>query len=177
MTTQMSPDTARDAVVEPSRLKEVKFFALDSVLCLRFEDGLERAVRWEDLPFSRALGFRPVAASVGETGESVALVNHAGSAIDVSATSIRAALDDEYRARVQVEDDTERKIVGARLRAVRESASLSQMELSRRSGIAQESLSRIETGRRDPRLGTLQRLARGLGLSLNQLMERLSAAT
>jgi DNA-binding XRE family transcriptional regulator len=65
---------------------------------------------------------------------------------------------------------------GARLRTVREGLGLSQLELSRRSGIAQESLSRIETGRRDPRLGTLQRLARGLGLSLEQLMGRLSAA-
>lgn len=73
------------------------------------------------------------------------------------------------------EDDGERKIVGARIRAVRESASLSQQELSRRSGIAQESSSRIETGRRDPRLGTLRRLAKGLGLSLDQFMERLSA--
>jgi transcriptional regulator with XRE-family HTH domain len=49
-------------------------------------------------------------------------------------------------------------------------------QLDGRSGIAQESLSRIETGRRDARLGTLQRLARGMGLSLDQLTERLSAS-
>jgi transcriptional regulator with XRE-family HTH domain len=63
--------------------------------------------------------------------------------------------------------ETERRMAGARVRRVRESLGLSQLELSRRSGIAQESLSRIETGRRDPRLGTLQRLARGMGLSLD----------
>ena len=68
-------------------------------------------------------------------------------------------------------------MAGIRLRTLRESLGLSQLELSRRSGIAQESLSRIETDRRDPRLGTLQRLARGLGLSLDQLMGRLSGGS
>ncbi len=73
---------------------------------------------------------------------------------------------------VVVSDGSGRQ-VGARLRAVRVSTNLSQLELSRRSGIAQESLSRIETGWRDPRLGTLRRLAQGMGLSLDQLLERL----
>ena len=103
------------------------------------------------------------------------LADAAGTEITVSASSLRASLDEQYRSKLESEDDSERKIVGARIRAARESASLSQQELSRRSGIAQESLSRIETGRRDPRLGTLRRLAKGLGLSLDQLMERLSA--
>jgi DNA-binding XRE family transcriptional regulator len=169
-----SDESGRVVPVTSNHVAEARFFALDSILYVRFGDGLERAVRWIDLPFSRMLGFSPVAASVGAAGESVTLDDEAGSTVDVSASSIRAALDEEFRGRVQVEDDAERKIVGTRLRAVRESANLSQLELSRRSGVAQESLSRTETGRRDPRLGTLQRLAKGLGLSLDQLMERLS---
>ncbi len=104
------------------------------------------------------------------------LIDRTGREVDVSAESLRAALDEEYRARLLSADDDERRIVGARLRTVRESLGLSQLEVSRRSGIAQESLSRIEMGRRDPRLGTLRRLARGMGLSLDQLMERLSVA-
>lgn len=171
-----SDEADRVASVVASVVAEAKLFALDSVLCLRFGDGLERAVLWADLPFARQLGLDPVAASPGPGGESVVLVDKAGKEIDVSAISLRAALDEEYRVRLQSVDDDERKAVGAKIRAVRESASLSQQELSRRSGIAQESLSRIETGRRDPRLGTLQRLARGMGLSLDQLMERLSAS-
>ena len=97
-----------------------------------------------------------------------------GRQMDVSAESLRAALDDEYRKNLDSGDEGERRQVGARIRAVRVSTNLSQLELSRRSGIAQESLSRIGTGRRDPRLGTLRRLAQGMGLSLDQLLERLS---
>lgn len=175
MTTRISPAAAITPQEERTRIEKARFFALDSILCLRFDDGLERAVRWVDLAFSHRLDFTPVAATTGQGGESVLLVDENGREIEVSASSLRAALDDEYRARLLSADDGERKIVGARIRAVRESADLSQQELSRRSGIAQESLSRIETGRRDPRLGTLQRLARGMGLSLDQFMERLSA--
>jgi DNA-binding XRE family transcriptional regulator len=175
MTTKTSPEAAPTVSDTCGRIEDARFFALDSVLCLRFGDGLERAVRWADLPFARRLDFSPVAAAIGSDGECLSLTDEAGREVDVSAASLRAALDEEYRARLVSADDGERRVVGARIRAVRESVSLSQLELSRRSGIAQESLSRIETGRRDPRLGTLQRLARGMGLSLDQLMERLSA--
>ena len=178
MTTQTSPGAASTGSPGPvgsGRVAEAKFLALDSVLYLQFEDGLERAVRWSDLPFARRLDFTPVRASAGPGGESVVLVDESGRQFDVSTESLRAALDEGYRSRLLSEDDSERKVVGAKIRAIRESVGLSQMELARRSGMAQESLSRVETGRRDPRLGTLQRLARGMGLSLDQLLERLSA--
>jgi len=175
MTATISPRTAQTGEDESWRLKEARFFALDSILCLQFDDGLGRAVRWGDLPFARRLGFTPVTATVRPGGGSLSLVDKTGREIEISASSLRAVLDKEYRARLLSADDAERKLVGAKLRAVRESMGLSQRELSHRSCIAQESLSRVETGRRDPRLGTLQRVARGMGLSLDQLMERLSA--
>ena len=176
MTPQICIDAGRVGS-EPDRVLVVRFCAFDSILWVEFGDGLERAVRWSDLPFARELGLVPVTASAGFGGESVVLADEAGSEIDVSASSLRAFLDEQYRASLESADDSERKMVGARIRAARESASLSQQELSRRSGIAQESLSRIETGRRDPRLGTLRRLAKGLDLSLDQLLEVLSAAS
>lgn len=162
-------------LLEPDRVLAARFSAVDSLLWIQFGDGLERALRWSDLPFSRELGIFPVAVSARVGGESIAIADEAGNDIDVSASSLRAFLDEGFRSRLDSTDAAERRMVGARIRALRESAKLSQEELSRRTGIAQESLSRIETGRRDPRLGTLQRLARGLGLSLDQLMERLSA--
>lgn len=160
---------------EPDRVLVVRFAALDSILWIQFGDGLERAVRWSDLPFARELGLVPVAASAGHGGESVVLADAAGTEITVSASSLRACLDEQYCAMLESEDNDDRKVVGARIRAARESAGLSQLELSRRSGMAQESLSRIETGRRDPRLDTLRRLAKGLDLSLDEFMQRLSA--
>jgi len=176
MTSKICFDASRVGS-KPDRVLVVRFCAFDSILWVEFGDGLERAIRWSDLPFAREVGLVPATASAGFGGECVVLADEAGSEINVSASSLRACLDEQYRANLESQDDSERKIVGARIRAARESASLSQQELSRRSGIAQESLSRIETGRRDPRLGTLRRLAKGLGLSLDQFMERLYATT
>ncbi len=176
MNTQTDPEVSTISYTEFAKVIEAKFLALDAVLYVRFGDGLERAVPWTSLPFARALAFEPNAAHVGDGGEAVVLVDDTGREIDVSAESLRAALDEQYRAVLGRADAGERRLVGARIRAVRESASLSQLELSRRSGVAQESLSRIETGQSDPRLGTLRRMAQGMGLSLNQLLERLSTS-
>jgi DNA-binding XRE family transcriptional regulator len=176
VSTQIGSEVNPVAHTEYARLAEAKFFRLDAVLYVRFADGLERAVPWAGLPFARRLAMEPITAHVGHGGETVVLGDETGGELDVSAESLRAALDDEYHEALLRADEGERRLVGARIRAVRESASLSQLELSRRSGVAQESLSRIETGRRDPRLGTLRRLAQGMGLSLNQLLERLSTS-
>ncbi len=51
------------------------------------------------------------------------------------------------------------------VREVRESFGISQPGLSLMSGVSQPALSRIERNLREPRLGTLVRLARSLGVS------------
>lgn len=160
----------------PERVVAAKFAAVDNVLWLEFEDGLQRAVEWSTLPFAGVLGIAPVAAAAEEHGRSVALSDAVGRQIDISSASLRAAVDAGHRKRIQAEDTTERKAAGARIRAVRECRGLSQEELSRRSGIPQESLSRMERGRRDPRLDTLRKLAEGCGLTLAELLAELSNA-
>jgi DNA-binding XRE family transcriptional regulator len=177
MSTQISPEVSSAAYAEFARVTEAKFLSLDGLLYVRFSDGLERAVPWASLPFARPLALEPTAAHAGHGGETVVLSDEAGREVDLSAESLRAALDDQFRVALRRADDGERRLVGARIRVVRENARLSQLELSRRSGIAQESLSRIETGHSDPRLGTLRKLAQGMGLSLNQLLERLAAGS
>ena len=56
------------------------------------------------------------------------------------------------------------------LRSARDRAGLSQEELSNRSGLHSTEISRLERGVREPRLGTIVRLARGLGLAPADLL-------
>ena len=56
--------------------------------------------------------------------------------------------------------------VGARVRALRESQGLSQVELARRAGTGRAALRLIEEGRRDPSLTTVDSLARALGVAV-----------
>jgi transcriptional regulator with XRE-family HTH domain len=56
------------------------------------------------------------------------------------------------------------------LRDARERAGLSQEQLAARSDLHPTEISRLERGRREPRLGTIVRLARGLGIGADRLL-------
>ena len=55
---------------------------------------------------------------------------------------------------------------GRMLRYARSRARLTQRELAAKTGIPQETIARIERGRVDPRVGTLDRLLEGCGYGL-----------
>jgi DNA-binding XRE family transcriptional regulator len=61
------------------------------------------------------------------------------------------------------------------LKAARAERGLSQMDLSRRCGLNLTAISKIESGGRDPRLGTIIKLAQGLGLPAGRLLDGLPA--
>ena len=56
------------------------------------------------------------------------------------------------------------------LRRARGAAGLSQEDLSDRSGLHATEISRLERGVREPRLGTIVRIARGLDIAPADLM-------
>ena len=61
---------------------------------------------------------------------------------------------------------------GRMVRHARRRAGLTQRELSAKAGIPQETIARIETGRVDPRVGTLDRLLEACEMGL-EVMPRL----
>lgn len=56
------------------------------------------------------------------------------------------------------------RALGAKLRALREQQGLSQAELARRARLSQSNVGRIEEGERSCTVGSLARLAEGLGV-------------
>jgi len=61
--------------------------------------------------------------------------------------------------------------LGPNLRAARLKLELSQEQVSERSGVHATEVSRIEAGKRDPRVSTVERLARAVKLRPGQLLE------
>ena len=57
-------------------------------------------------------------------------------------------------------------IAWALVQEARRRSGLTQAELARRAGVPQSSVAKIERGRRDPSLSTLDRLVRAAGLEL-----------
>ena len=58
-----------------------------------------------------------------------------------------------------------RRASGQRLRVLREDAELSQLALAAASGITNDTICRIELGRRAPQAATIERLARALNVA------------
>jgi transcriptional regulator with XRE-family HTH domain len=61
--------------------------------------------------------------------------------------------------------------LGENLRSAREKRELTQEQLSERTGVQAGEISRIETGKRDPQVSTVLKLAKGLGVGPGQLLE------
>ena len=57
------------------------------------------------------------------------------------------------------------------LRRFRDAAGLTQMQLANRSDMDMAEISRLELGKRDPRLSTIVRLASALELTVEELVE------
>lgn len=63
-----------------------------------------------------------------------------------------------------------RRASGRRLRALRERSELSQLALAEVSGITNDTICRIELGRRAPQAATIERLAKALGVNPEQFV-------
>lgn len=60
--------------------------------------------------------------------------------------------------------------MGKRLKALREAKGMSQATVAEKAALSRGYLLRLEVGRQDPTLGTLERLSKALGVSLRKLI-------
>ena len=63
------------------------------------------------------------------------------------------------------------QIDGERLRRIRKDRLLTQVELSKMTGVAQDSISALETGKREAHPGTIGKLAKALGVNPRDLIK------
>jgi transcriptional regulator with XRE-family HTH domain len=61
--------------------------------------------------------------------------------------------------------------LGTNLREARKKLELTQEQVAERCGVHPTEISRIEAGKRDPRISTLRRLAKAVELSPGQLLD------
>jgi transcriptional regulator with XRE-family HTH domain len=61
-------------------------------------------------------------------------------------------------------------VVRERLRLLRQQRGLTQEALAEKAGVSVDAVTRIESGRRSPRLDTLERLAAALAVNLQELV-------
>ena len=83
---------------------------------------------------------------------------------------VRHYCDSSYRARMESISAEGRQSLGKRIRAIRETAGMTQAELAMAAGIGRITEVRIENGTQSPRYETLVALARALGWPVADLL-------
>jgi len=63
------------------------------------------------------------------------------------------------------------KQMGRRLKALRRKRDLSRQELAKKAGVSREYVRKLEAGLYDPTVGTLEKLAKALGVSVTELLQ------
>ena len=157
---------------------------LDDLRQNKFEFVTIRVMRRNALPREQVLAILGDGGSVllkrplspeddGSDVESIDLEDNATRAMLGLASGITLALEARrVGPRGALTDDTpmDGARLGARLRALRLEAGLTQAELARRTGIHRPNIARVEAGRHTPSLETLARLAQAIGVSTSHVL-------
>ncbi len=161
---------------DPESLVDVRFSEADRTVWLEFADGLRRALPWPALSAVLKLdevrpALRPESIRIGDHPETLELLDARGHAFQIDSAALRALLDSRLAKNVYAASEAAAATLGDRLRARREAAGLTQSQLAGRSRITQEMISNLERGKHQPRFETLEKYAKGLGLSVPALLD------
>ena len=156
---------------DPESLTDVRYSSATDSFWIQFGDGLSGSTGLADLGINDLRDELVLESGIpGDRGSVMVLTRTDGSPFEIDSASLRSVLDSEFRQRIRDAADASNATVGARVRAARKAAGITQYELGRRAGLDQAVISNLETGKHDPRAETLRRLAQALDLSLAGLL-------
>ncbi len=154
-------------------LVSITYDAPRRTLIVRFGDGdvlrlpvdrllpTRQGAHWEQASVEEGRHIHvPVAAGQGDRG---------GDATDVPWDTIRALTDPQFVAEMAQAAARNAVRIGATVRTLRRQRGLTTAELGARAGVAQQSISRLETGRHAASFSTLERLLSAMDCTLNDL--------
>lgn len=135
-------------------------------IVVAFADGMRGAVPLQDID-----GLDPAQVrAIKLPSVHLLTLESAGVTIELPWDFVRSYCDARYVQSVQGQAKVGRMVLGRRLRSLREQGGLKQEELAGKAGVDRGTVSRIENGEQSPRLETLERIARGLGRPVDDLL-------
>jgi transcriptional regulator with XRE-family HTH domain len=89
--------------------------------------------------------------------------------IEIPWDKIRVITDKEYSKHIASQAEEQAKLVGIKIKKLREKKGLKSFELAERAGITPQTISRIEQGRTDVSFANLRRILAAMGCTLKDL--------
>ena len=159
------------AGIDPHSVVDARFAQDTNSLWLEFGDGKKTIIDWSELDLDNAKpSLIPESTTVSEDLDSIQVLRRDGSVFDIDSTAVRALVDRSLANRLQNAAADVAENLGLRLRDIRKGLGYTQAELAKKSGLEQALISKMEQGRHQPRFTTLSKYARGLKLSVAELL-------
>lgn len=135
---------------------------------ITFADGRTGVVPFADI--SEVDGVEKLASLELPNPYEVVLRTKSGKTVELLWDFVRRYCDSSYRPSAEAVTLTGRQAIGARIKQLRQSLSLTQKALAQAARISRVTLVRIENGDQSPRYDTLASLAQGLGWPVQHLL-------
>lgn len=142
--------------------------ALQEGLEVVFADGRKGLVPFSAIP--EVGGYANLAEVSLPNPYQVILRDRQGEIVELPWDFVRHYCDVSYQPQVERIESAGRQALGRRIRQLRETARITQEELSAAAKVGRVTLVRIETGQQSPRYETLAALAKALRLPLTDLL-------
>lgn len=156
----------------PDSIKNISVNKKNQSFLVEFNDGAYGEVPFKDLQLDDIVNELLLdSVKISDTGNSIEIFTKEGEIFDIDSDVLKlftsTPVKDEIKNQTQVTADN----VGKLLSMARKDKSITQKELSELTDIDQAIISKIETGKHLPRFDTLERIAKGLGISVSQLLK------
>ncbi len=163
---QLDPDARK-------RFARVKYLEDMRAFLIWMENGKTYALRLSDLP--EADSSKVVRWSLSRDRSHIKAVQKSGNTFEIPWDDVLYHCEpqyDFYKARQVEDEDVVAKRIGETVRRLREIKGYSVQELADRAGMKRPNLSRLEHGRHQPSLETLDRIAEALETSVAELVAK-----
>ena len=159
------------AGIDPNSIIDARFADDTNSLWLEFGDGRTTILDGSRLGLDEVEpALIPSSVTVSDDLDSIQVLRRDGSLFDIDSTAVRSLIDGELSNRLDKTAGDITDNLGLRLKDKRKGLGLTQAELARQSGLEQALISKMEQGKHQPRFTTLSKVAKGLNLSVTELL-------
>lgn len=155
----------------PDALKKVSFNKVKKSFIVEFNDGVYGEITLHDLDIQdledQLLLDSP---QISEHGNAVEIFTEDGEIFDIDAAVLKSLISEKTKDQIREQARLTAQNVGDQIKSVRKEKKITQNELSELTNIDQAIISKIETGKHLPRFDTIERIAKGLNVTVSQLL-------
>jgi|AntRauTorcE11898_2_1112593.scaffolds.fasta_scaffold04688_4 DNA-binding Xre family transcriptional regulator len=155
----------------PESIKNVSLNKNNQSLLVEFIDGDYGEVSFKDLQLEDFVDQLLLdSLKINEKGNSIEIFTKDGEIFDIDSVVLKSLISSDIKNDIKEQTQLTADNVGKRLSLARKKSNITQKELSELINIDQAIISKIETGKHLPRFDTLERIAKGLELSVSELL-------